>query len=193
MLRDMGAIGARLIESRDLVERVRWFNHPAIYENMPLDTPVSLGGTQAWYSRVVSNSSRKDYAFTRLDERGVESDLVAMGGLVSIDHRHRRCELYIAVNPFMTGQGIGHAVVRWMCDQAFYRIGVHRVFLYTIADNEGANRFYKRLGFAKEGVLRDHQVHLGRLVDRCVFGILRAEWEKHRGEGGGVEVVEIAG
>lgn len=189
--RSMKSIGVRLIEARDLTDRVKWFNDPGLYENMPLEYPVSLGGTQAWYSRVVSDVSRKDFVFVRLNDKGEELELVAMGGLVSIDHRHRRSELYVAVNPRLTGQGIGHSAVQWMCNHAFHTIGLYRVFLYTIADNDGAARFYQRQGFVKEGVLRSHQIHMGRFVDRYVFGILRDEWEGKNRVNGGFDVVEL--
>lgn len=191
MLHEMDLVGVRLIESGDLGERVRWFNHPRIYQNMPLDTPVSLAGTRAWHSRIVLDSTRKDFVFARLDQEDTESELVVMGGLVSIDYRHQRCELYVAVNPFMIGQGFGRRAVQWMCYYAFTRIGVRRVFLYTVADNERANQFYQRLGFVKEGVLREHQIHMGRVVDRCVFGLLKEEWAEHWDKEDITNVVEV--
>lgn len=171
----MTTMRIRRIESTDLPERVRWFNHPAVYEKMPLDAPVSLVGSQQWLAKNALDGSRIDLAFYS-EPGGAKIQLLAMGGLVSIDYRHGRCELYIAVNPGLTGHGIGSRSVKWMCAYAFARLGLRRVYLYTIATNEGANRFYERLGFSREGTLREHQVHLGRPVDRCVFGLLRDEW-----------------
>ena len=52
-----------------------------------------------------------------------------------------------------------------------------RIYLYTLAANEGARRLYKRCGFAHEGVLRKHAYHNGEFVDRHVQGLLRKEWE----------------
>lgn len=171
---------ARRLEKSDLAARVAWFNSPEIYASMPLDVPFSLDATEQWYAQTVLNPTRRDFCFDVVESDGAaETRLTgAMAGLTDIDYRHRRAKLYVVVNPDHFREGIGRASVCWLCNFGFLGLDLNRVYLYTLAGNIGAAEFYSALGFAREGILRQHRYHLGGFVDRCVYGLLRSEWEE---------------
>lgn len=166
---------ARRLEYGDLPTRVQWFNSEKIFSAMPLDAPFSVSETQKWYSQSLLNQHRRDFSFW-LSEQDIAPKLAAMGGLVHLEPVHRRCELYILVDPMETGKGIGSAAVKWMCNYAFAILNKEKVFLYTTEQNESARRFYERLGFVCEGRLRKHHYHHGNYQDRYIHGLLREEW-----------------
>lgn len=168
----MHILFVRKLEREDLPTRVEWFNNPLIYRQMMLNPPFSLSETQAWFSRTLLNDTRQD--FTVVDEN---NQIIAMAGLTGITYRDWRAELYIAVNPSLTGKGIGSRVMMWLGRYAFDYLDLKRIFLYTIAENQGARRFYERLGFRHEGTLREHSWQEGRPVDRCIYGMLKSEWK----------------
>ena len=165
-------ISVRRLEQGDLATRVAWLNSPAIYTQMVVDLPISLAATQQWFARTLLDDRRRDFAFL-----APAGDLVAMGGLTDIEPAHGRAELYILVDPERQGQGFGTPAVRWLCTFGFIQLNLSRIYLFTMAANEGARRFYERLGFVHEGVLRRHTRQNGVLVDRHVQGLLREEWE----------------
>lgn len=72
----------------------------------------------------------------------------------------------ICVSPKARGQGIGTALVNGLCAQAEGR-GYPAVRLDVIATNTGAQRLYRRMGFAQTGV---HDIGLLRFV----FGFARS-------------------
>jgi RimJ/RimL family protein N-acetyltransferase len=59
---------------------------------------------------------------------------------------------------------------------------MNRVWLHVYEYNERGLRAYERVGFKREGVLRQHRYHEGRYWDTIVMGILREEWEVRKNE-----------
>ncbi len=166
----------RRLERRDLSARVAWFNTPEIHSAMPLDYPMSYAGTEKWYDGILLKDDRRDFAADIPSDGSTE--LVAMFGLVNINWRQQRAELYIVVDPSAHNRGLGTQCVRWLCNYGFGHLGLHRVYLYTLATNVSVSRFYERLGFRFEGTLRQHHFHHGVFVDRHVYGLLDSEWRQ---------------
>jgi RimJ/RimL family protein N-acetyltransferase len=78
------------------------------------------------------------------------------------------------------GRGLGTEVTRLMTGMAFETLNLHRVYLHVVAHNERGIRAYRRVGYRKEGVLREDFFREGRFHDTLVMGILRGEWEARR-------------
>ncbi len=165
----------RRMEWEDLERRVAWFNEPSVFEHMVIDIPLSLARTKEWFHKRVADPHNLDFVFD-LANGGSDTRRCAMGGLTDISERHSRAELYVVVKPGMYGQGIGTAAVMWLCNYGFLEVGLRRIYVQTVDNNDGARRLYKRLGFIHEGVLREHIRHHGRFVDRHVQALLQTDW-----------------
>ena len=63
-------------------------------------------------------------------------------------------ELVLAVAPDQRRQGLGKALARAMLIEALHR-GLRKVTVMIAADNEGAVRMFRELGFEGEALLRD--------------------------------------
>ena len=74
---------------------------------MAIEVPMSLVATQQWFTKNALNEQRNDFSFFLQHIDDSNTRLVAMGGLVDIDRKHQRAELYIVVDPEMTRRGIG--------------------------------------------------------------------------------------
>ena len=79
----------------------------------------------------------------------------------------------LAVDPDAQGRGIARAMV----EDALLHLradGIRRVELYAEADNARALRFYERMGFVREGLLRGFYRRAGEAhdVDEVVMGLL---------------------
>ena len=79
----------------------------------------------------------------------------------------------LAVNPALHGQGIALAMVT----DAIERLrseGVERIELIVESDNAPALRFYKKLGFEREGTLRKFYKRAGdaQAIDDHVMALL---------------------
>jgi RimJ/RimL family protein N-acetyltransferase len=67
-----------------------------------------------------------------------------------------------------------------MVDYAFMTLNLNRIQLHVCAENTPAIKIYERVGFQKEGVLRQAMFRKGNYVDFWVMGILRSDWLKQK-------------
>lgn len=164
------------IVKEDLPARVKWINDPRVNQYMYFQLPVSLQGTIKWYEKVNRNYDRFDLVFK--NEAGVP---VGMSGITSINTAFRNGEFYIFINPDMQGKGVGKAITAWMLDYGFLALDLSKIYLYVDGSNQRAVELYEKIGFVKEGHLRQHRMKNGKYHDKLVFGMLRSEWlSEHR-------------
>ncbi|SET24788.1 putative acetyltransferase [Pseudomonas sp. NFR09] len=71
------------------------------------------------------------------------------------------------------GKGVGSRLLTAALDVAENWMNLHRVELTVYADNEAAQRLYRKFGFAVEGVLRDYALRDGQFVDTVSMARLR--------------------
>ena len=64
-----------------------------------------------------------------------------------------------------------------LLDYAFRELGLNRVQASADADNKRSLATIGRLGFIKEGVMRQKDFYKGAFHDDVVFSILKEEWE----------------
>lgn len=160
----------RRITQDDLTERVRWMNNAAVYSTMHFKPPITLENTIGWYKRNQQNPLRCDVVFE--DDHGT---LLAMGGLTAIDQEVQKAELYIFVNPDMQRRGIGTEATRLLCRYGFEELRLHKIYLFTNANNIGARRAYEKVGFRLEGVQRKEVLTSDGFDDRVYYGLLSEE------------------
>lgn len=75
------------------------------------------------------------------------------------------------------GRGVGTAAVRLLVTRVFARSSLRRLVAHVHDENVASCRLLDRVGFTREGVLREHYVIQGVPADEVVFGLLRREWE----------------
>lgn len=159
----------RELSEQDLVTRVAWMNHFSVYKTMHYDLPVSIERTNSWFSQKDKKSDRVDLVFI------FDSELVAMGGLTSIDQKVKKAELYIFVNPNKQGQGLGSQAIQLLCNYAFSYINLNKIYLEVDEDNSRARYLYESSSFKLDGVLRQDSIRDDKLINRCVYSLLKKE------------------
>lgn len=166
-------IRIRKFESGDVPLKVKWINDPETNRYLHYELPLSEEKTLRWFDRVKDREDRYDAT--------VLADGQPCGtlGLLSIDGASRKAELYIAIGEAACrGKGVAAEACRLLLDHAFETLGLNRVYLYTETENKSAQRLFERLGFQREGLLREDVISNGRCADRYVYGLLRSEYEK---------------
>ena len=100
-----------------------------------------------------------------------------LGGvnLHSIRPDHRRAEVGFWLAPWARGRGIGSGAVRAACDWAFGNWDLNRIEMTTLPDNEASQALARKIGFTREGLLRQRNFERGKYVDIVMLGVLRGE------------------
>lgn len=77
-------------------------------------------------------------------------------GLESIDWKNRNAALGISIGEkAYWGQGYGADAIRTLLSLAFHEMNLHRVYLRVDADNARGIRCYDKIGFQRDGTLRE--------------------------------------
>jgi RimJ/RimL family protein N-acetyltransferase len=74
------------------------------------------------------------------------------------------------------GAGFGTDAQRALLRFAFNSIGLHRVWLTVYASNARAIRSYEKLGFRREGLMRESWRGPNGLEDSALMAILAEDW-----------------
>ncbi|QLC24546.1 GNAT family N-acetyltransferase [Parasphingopyxis algicola] len=136
---------------------------------------TSVAETRAY---IAVNSVGGRYPSWAITKAGGE----ALGWVVLIAGREGVAEIGYNLRRSHWRKGyVGEAVAR-VIDHGFGEMGLCRISADTDPDNEGSNALLEKLGFQREGYLREEwTTHLG-VRDSIVWGLLRREWEGAAGK-----------
>lgn len=157
------------VTEADLPVLHRWINDRELVTlNAPF-RPVGKAEHWAWFERVSECGDVVLFAIRRRsDER-----LVGTCQLQGIDLRHATAELQVRVGERDAQDGgLGTEAVGLLVTHAFEDLRLVRVGLHVLATNTRAIRVYEKVGFRREGVLRQAACIEGRRLDVVVMGML---------------------
>lgn len=101
--------------------------------------------------------------------------------LDAIDAYNKRAVFGIFIgNKKYWGQGCGTEAGRMMVEYGFHRLRLRRIFLHVYDFNVRGYKSYRKIGFKKEGVLREHRLRNGRFHNEIVMGILQKEYIRRK-------------
>ncbi|HSM07407.1 MAG TPA: GNAT family protein [Gemmatimonadota bacterium] len=107
---------------------------------------------------------------------GGTADLIGTCTLASLDRQNRRADIGAALAPEHHGRGYAEEAVRAVIDHGFGELGLHRITADVDPRNATALRLVERLGFRREGLLREHYRQNDEWQDGLLFGLLKREW-----------------
>ena len=114
-------------------------------------------------------------------------DLIGSAGLYDWDREVRSAEAGYDLLPSHWGRGIMSEALTAILDYGFDVMDLNRVQVLAMPRNARSLRLAERLGFVREGVLREHgHDESGALVDDVVLSLLRREWKARTARGGAV-------
>lgn len=124
--------------------------------------------------------TRESFLSGTLYQWGIELEREVVGTctLAGIDRQHRRVELGFAVLMRWWGRRVAFRALPPVIELAFERLGLHRLEADADPRNEASLRVLERLGFRREGLLRERYFQEGEAQDAVVFGLLRREWRE---------------
>ena len=127
------------------------------------------GGMEQWHAGLGPNTA-------------ILLDGVIVGSLGA--HRFnladRNCSIGYWIDAVYQGKGIITRCTASMLDYLFAEVGMHRVEIRCGTGNHRSCAVPQRLGFTREGVLREAEWVNDRWVDLVLWGLLNREWPARR-------------
>lgn len=165
----------REITQDDLFTINRWRNDPDI--NKHLCAPyrfINKDVDDLWYNSYLNTRSSN----VRLSIIHKESNtLIGATYLTGIDWIARTAEFSIWIgDKSHQGNGAGKYASRMILKHAFHDLGLNRIYLTVLMENERARHLYKKIGFSEEGTLRQSVFKNGKFLNTILMSILASEF-----------------
>lgn len=94
------------------------------------------------------------------------------------DEKNRRAEIGYALNRKFWGKGFVNEALNSLFNFAFTQLNLHRIEADVDPRNTASVNVLERLGFQKEGYLRERWHVGGEVQDALFYGLLKSDWEK---------------
>lgn len=116
-------------------------------------------------------NQQTDWSFTIF----LDGDAVGSISLMRYQALFSLCELGYWLRSDLAGRGLMTEAAEAVCDFAFDHVRVHRIELRAAVANLGSRRVAEKLGFSREGHLREAGWVQAGFQDMHLFGLLAAE------------------
>lgn len=110
---------------------------------------------------------------------GADDALIGGLTLFSIDGVQRRAEIGYALQSTYWGRGYAQEAMRLAVDYAFDALRLRRIEADIDPRNQGSCRLVERMGFVREGLLRQRWLVAGEITDTALYGLLQEDWDRH--------------
>jgi [ribosomal protein S5]-alanine N-acetyltransferase len=164
----------RPLEREDAPLFVPWVNDPEVTRTLDLYRPMNLQAEEEFIEQIY----KSDHDLTLGIVIKQTDILIGSTGLRLINFKDHHTSFGIFIGEKSEwGKGYGAEATSLMTKYAFETLHMNRVWLHVREDNERGIRAYERVGFKREGVLRQDVYREGRYWDTITMAILREEWE----------------
>jgi RimJ/RimL family protein N-acetyltransferase len=162
----------RAVERVDLPIFVKWINDPEVTQFLELNPPMSLEDEEKWF---VSLQKSEDKVFS-VDT--MEGKLIGNVGLIKLNWKDRSVLIGIMIGEKeFWNLGYGTDAIETLLSYLFYELDMNRVYLIADERNARALHCYEKLGFKKEGVLRQNRYKDGVYTNDVMMSLLKDEWK----------------
>ncbi|MCB5559714.1 pyridoxal-phosphate dependent enzyme [Anaerosalibacter bizertensis] len=164
-------VSIRRFEQKDIQNKIKWINDNSNNKYLHYDLPLEYDKTLNWF---INNKGRKDRFDAIIEVDGVPVGLI---GLLSIDKKNSKAEYYITLGEDKyKGKGIAKLASIKLIKYAFEEIRINKIYLFTEIENKSAQRLFEKIGFRKEGLLKEDIKNGNEHVDRYVYGICKDDY-----------------
>jgi ribosomal-protein-serine acetyltransferase len=139
-----------------------------------------------WLDENTSPQDTRNFVQTTLDQyagnRGFACVILHEGAIVGsigyhpIDWQTRSVVIGYWLAEKYAGRGIVTRCCRVLIDYAFREYGLNKVAIPAATKNGRSRAIPERLGFKREGIVRDAEWLYDRFVDHVVYSVLAREW-----------------
>ena len=98
--------------------------------------------------------------------------------MLNLDVRDRRAELGYLLAKSHRGKGYAFEAASAIVDFGFRNLMLNKIYAGVWTANQPSVNVLEKLGFTREGVLRQHDLKWGEFLDDARYGLLRSEWEQ---------------
>jgi len=182
-------IDTAILTSRTLIRRVREGDGPDFFKLIQANSSYIEDHFPGLVDQIKDEDSAEGFVRQRLAQwllqkeftfsiwRNEDADLIGFVNFREVDWEVPRAEISYFLHQDHAGKGIMTEVLARMVQFAFRQLELNKLALKTLVDNYSSQRLARKVGFRREGDLRNEiRRESGALFDVMLFGLTREEY-----------------
>jgi RimJ/RimL family protein N-acetyltransferase len=165
----------RKLAQSDTAALFGMFSHPEVMRYWSRPAMTEMAQAELLVQQVLADYETGD-SLPLAIERSDDSVFIGNCTLHHFHETSRRAEIGYALARLFWGQGYMHEALKTLVTYAFEGLGLNRLEADIDPRNAPSARSLERLGFRKEGYLRQRWIVNGEISDTGLYGLLCSEW-----------------
>jgi [ribosomal protein S5]-alanine N-acetyltransferase len=172
-----------LIETERLklrkIEDDDWALYQILYSNEDILAHVGPSVSEdvlKKYFSVNKDDTKQNKQYTLIIEEKQSGVSVGSIGMYKIQHTFQRCEIGFMLLPDSWGKGYATEAAKAVVKYAFNELGLNRISAVSAITNIASHKVLEKVGFEREGCLRQNVILKDEYVDDYIFGMLKNEF-----------------
>lgn len=165
----------RLVQEDDLPALFEINSDDAVTRCLPYASWQSFADAEAWFKRMSGLNASGD-ALMFVIVNNTSNMVIGTCVLFGYEEGNASAEIGYVLGRAHWGSGFMHEALTVLITHAFDAVGLRRLEAHIDSRNPASERVMARLGFTREGVLRQRWVTRGEISDAIIYGLLRHEW-----------------
>ncbi|MBP6302399.1 MAG: GNAT family N-acetyltransferase [Bacteroidia bacterium] len=160
----------RPVEPADQQKVYEGFSHPDVtrYFDITYPTFESTAVQMEWYAN--NRKENTGYAWVVCDKHSKE--FMGVFSLYYINTRHQRAELGYWLLPPYWNKGYATEILNEILHHAKTSLNLHRIAAEVEQDNTASIELLKKIGFERDGTLRDYEIKNGKFQHLEIWSII---------------------
>jgi [ribosomal protein S5]-alanine N-acetyltransferase len=158
----------------------------SLFEILSLDEVTKYYGTARFTSieeaKKLIDMFQKGYYEKRSMRWGIilkENDqFIGTLGLNGLQLKNKKAEIGYEIHPSYWRKGYTSEAIKEVLRYSYLELELNRIGAVVYLENEASSKLLEKLGFKKEGVLRDYLFQNNSFYTTSMFSILKREWEQ---------------
>ncbi|MBY8992633.1 MAG: GNAT family N-acetyltransferase [Candidatus Lokiarchaeota archaeon] len=153
----------------------QWHNDPQVRRYSRGVMPKTIEEIKKWFEPPPERSQRDHINFViyhKIDKRPIGET-----GFGRIDWINRNANIYGTIGePEYWGRGIIGGAAKLLINYGFTELNFHKIYAGIFNPNSRSLRAAEKLGFHKEGILKEQMYVDGEYVDEHKFALFKKDW-----------------
>lgn len=169
-------INLRALNRSDIDQTLKWHNSDDIVKNyLGHPFPINKEMEELWYDNILtSNLPTTVFGIEHQNDQLLIGITVLKN--INLINRSGEMAIYIGEKEYK-GKGLSKIATRKTLQFGFKQLNLNRISLKVLEHNNVAQSLYEKIGFHKEGELRQSIFKDGTYLNECVYSILKSEFQ----------------
>lgn len=166
----------RLVERPDLPSLLAINSNDTVTRFLPYESWKDMADAEAWHSRAEARHAAGEAGQFVIVLRA-SGRVIGTCLLFRFEEASARAEVGYVLGQEYWGAGYMLEAIKALVAFAFEQMHLRRLEAELDPRNVASAKLLERLGFVKEGLLRQRWAMKGEITDSSLYGLLRAEWQ----------------